>query len=79
MSSEPCSSCEGESVYTCGCCPDCGRNCDGASGRFCELKACPGCGQHDCLCAIHSPEDYDDEPLDFDDNSDEDDFDPYEE
>lgn len=65
MSDEPCPVCEGESVYTCGCCPDCGMACVPQEGSTCETR-----GPVDSVL-------YDD-PIDFDDDSQEDDFDPYE-
>jgi len=65
-----CPNCESESLYTCGCCPDCGLQCMLAPDQ-CETRAT------DPAPPLHSAED--EEAWDYDDDNGEDDDDPYEE
>ena len=75
-----CPNCEGESVYTCGCCPDCGLQCMLAPDQ-CETRATdPAPAAHYIYPEDDEPWDCnDDEPFDCDDDSGDDDYDPYEE
>lgn len=61
MRPEPCANCQGESVYSCRCCPDCGITCNDASA-----------------CILLNERDTDPSELwDYDDDSDEEEHDPY--